>query len=81
MTRALRGPALGVVSAIAVNAGMDAVGLADSSFASLRPLMLIFWAVAIRDRLICCRSFLATGTVDDRGTEQGNQADAQDYYR
>lgn len=33
-------------------------------------------SVAIRDRLVCCRSFLATGTVNDRGTEQGHQADA-----
>jgi hypothetical protein len=29
-------------------------------------------SVAIRDRLVCCRSLLATGTVDDRGAEQGD---------
>jgi membrane protease YdiL (CAAX protease family) len=45
MTKTLLGPILGVVIAIAVNAGMDAVGLADSSFASLLPLTLIFWAI------------------------------------
>ncbi|MGB8694594.1 MAG: hypothetical protein WCD08_13905 [Steroidobacteraceae bacterium] len=45
MTKALLGPILGVVIAIAVNASMDAVGLADSSFASLLPLTLIFWAI------------------------------------
>jgi hypothetical protein len=28
-------------------------------------------SVAIRDRLVCCGSFLVTGTVNDRGTEQG----------
>ena len=45
MRKALLGPALAVVVAIAVNAGMDAVGLAGSSFASLLPLTLIFWAI------------------------------------
>lgn len=45
MTKALRGPILGVIIAILANAGMDAVGLSDSSFASLFPLMLIFWAI------------------------------------
>lgn len=45
MTKALLGSILGVVIAIAVNAGMDAAGLADSSFASLLPLLLIFWAI------------------------------------
>jgi membrane protease YdiL (CAAX protease family) len=34
-----------VIAAIAVNAGMDAAGLSDVSFASLLPLMLVFWAI------------------------------------
>jgi hypothetical protein len=38
--------------------------------------MALFGSVAIRDRLVCCWSFLATGTVNDRCTEQGHQADA-----
>lgn len=45
MNTALRVPILGVIIAIAANAAMDAVGLSDLSFASLFPLMLIFWAV------------------------------------
>ena len=45
MNNALKGPILGVLIAIAVNAGMDAIGLSDLSFASLFPLMLVFWAV------------------------------------
>lgn len=45
MNNALRGPILGVIIAIAANAGMDAIGLSDLSFASLFPLMLVFWAV------------------------------------
>ena len=45
MTKALVGPVLAVIIAIAVNAGMDAAGLSDVSFASLLPLMLIFWAM------------------------------------
>lgn len=43
MNRALRGPILGAVTAIVVNAAMDAAGLSDLSFASLFPLVLIFW--------------------------------------
>jgi membrane protease YdiL (CAAX protease family) len=38
-------PAIGVVLAMAANAGMDAVGLSDLSFASLFPLTLALWAV------------------------------------
>ena len=45
MNKSLYGPIVGVVIAIAVNAGMDAIGLSDLSFASLFPLMLIFWAI------------------------------------
>jgi len=45
MNKALRGPILGTVIAIAVNAVMDAAGLANLSFASLFPLMLVFWAI------------------------------------
>ena len=45
MNKALRGPIVGTVIAIAVNAAMDATGLSDLSFASLFPLMLIFWAM------------------------------------
>jgi membrane protease YdiL (CAAX protease family) len=45
MTKTLMGPILGVIIAIAVNAGMDAAGLSDVSFASLLPLMLVFWAI------------------------------------
>jgi len=42
---AMRGPLLAVIIAIAVNAGMDAAGLSDVSFAPLLPLMLVFWAI------------------------------------
>ncbi|MEO6172751.1 MAG: hypothetical protein ABIP02_06505, partial [Arenimonas sp.] len=45
MSNALRGPILGVIVAIAVNAAMDATGLSALSFASLFPLALIFWAI------------------------------------
>ncbi len=45
MNKALCGPILGVVIAIAVNAAMDATGLSSLSFASLFPLMLIFLAI------------------------------------
>src|SRR4249920_36405 len=45
MTKALRGPIFGVVMAIAINAAMDAAGLSDLSFASLFPLMLVFWFI------------------------------------
>ncbi len=45
MNKALRGPIVGTVIAIAVNAAMDAAGLSDLSFASLFPLMLAFWAM------------------------------------
>lgn len=45
MSNALRGPILGVIVAIAVNAAMDAAGLSALSFASLFPLALIFWAI------------------------------------
>ncbi len=45
MNMALRGPIVGTFVAIAVNAAMDATGLSDLSFASLLPLMLIFWAM------------------------------------
>ncbi len=45
MDKAIRGPVMGVMVAIAVNAVMDAAGLADLSFASLFPLMLVFWGI------------------------------------
>jgi len=45
VTAELRGPLLGVIVAIAVNAGMDAAGMSDVSFASLLPLVLVFWAI------------------------------------
>jgi membrane protease YdiL (CAAX protease family) len=45
MTKALRGPIFGVVMAIAINAAMDAAGLSDLSFASLFPLMGVFWFI------------------------------------
>lgn len=45
MNKALRGPPLGVIIAVVVNAAMDAVGLADVNFTSLLPLALIFLAI------------------------------------
>ncbi|HOZ05906.1 MAG TPA: CPBP family glutamic-type intramembrane protease, partial [Arenimonas sp.] len=45
MNRALLGPIVGTAMAIAVNAAMDATGLSGLSFASLFPLVLIFWAM------------------------------------
>lgn len=45
MNNAFRGPILGVIIAIAVNAGMNALGLSGLSFASLFPLMLVFWVM------------------------------------
>ncbi|MGH8108178.1 MAG: CPBP family intramembrane glutamic endopeptidase [Arenimonas sp.] len=45
MNKAVLGPAMGVFVAIAITAAMDATGLANLSFASLFPLMLIFWGV------------------------------------
>ncbi|MEO8001602.1 MAG: CPBP family intramembrane glutamic endopeptidase [Arenimonas sp.] len=45
VNKALRGPVLGTVIAIVINAAMDATGLSGLSFASLLPLMLIFWAM------------------------------------
>ena len=44
MNQKLRMPILAVVCAIAVNAAMDAVGLSEISFASLLPVVLVFWA-------------------------------------
>lgn len=45
MNRTLLGPIVGTAMAIAVNAAMDATGLSSLSFASLFPLVLIFWAM------------------------------------
>ena len=45
MTKELRGPILGVTIAIVINAAMNAAGLSSLSFASLFPLMLIFWFI------------------------------------
>jgi membrane protease YdiL (CAAX protease family) len=45
MTNALRGPILGVIIVIAINAAMNAIGLSGLSFASLFPLMLAFWFI------------------------------------
>ena len=45
MKKALWGPILGVIIAIAVNAGVIAFGPSDDSFASLFPLILAFWAM------------------------------------
>ena len=64
MTKALWAPILGVAVAIAVNAAMDAAGLSELSFASLFPLMLIFWGL---QRLPWRNMGFVLGRVPDYG--------------
>lgn len=45
MNKTLRVPIAGVVIAILVNVAMDGLGLSDISFASLLPIVLVFWAI------------------------------------